>query len=241
MNGEIGSNQTVDINYDTNPGSTKRGRSLASLSSNSSHSSLGKKSSKILKPMSNNIENTRNDGINESLIVNQIEINNIMDSNRTNSDGSPSGETENTQTPTAGNTNEPTTTETPDTQEDTENAEILRGALHKTPIDVLIKHTKSTPDPDFPEDADIKTRLEAYSFNEIIKLPNISARDVSLWMIAESKKEISKTSPIFVAYRVIRTYANKTLEHDITTTFLTNVLQMNGHRWVSLYNDESTQ
>ena len=209
MNGETGSNQIVDINYDTNPVSTKRGRSIASLSSNSSHSSVGKKSSKILKPMPNNIENTRKDSINEPIILKRIETNNTMDSNRINTDGSSTGDTENIQTSTAGNTNEPTTTETPDTQEQTENAEILRGALHKTPIDILIKHIRSTPDPDFSEDADITTRLEAYAFNDIIKLPNISAREVSLRLIAESKKEISKTSPIFIVYRGIRTYANK--------------------------------
>ena len=87
--------------------------------------------------------------------------------------------------------------------------EILRGALHKTPIDLLIKHIKSTPDKEFPDAADITTRLEAYAFNELIKLPNVSAREVSLWIIAEGKKEISNTSPIFVAYRGIRAYANK--------------------------------
>ena len=135
-------------------------------------------------------------------------------------------------------------------------AEILRGALHKTPIDVLIKHIKSTPDPDFPEDADIKTRLEAYAFNDIIKLPNISAREVSLWLIAESKKEISKTSPIFIAYRGFKTYAIKITRarhHHMSgiicdpfvqksvASFSTNASQMNGHRRASHYNDESTR
>ena len=111
MNGETGSNQTVDINYDTNPLSTKRGRSIASLSSNSSHSSVGKKSSKILKPMPNNIENTRKDSINEPIILKGIETNNTMDSNRINTDGSSTGDTENiwmdTEGPITTTTNQP--------------------------------------------------------------------------------------------------------------------------------------
>ena len=57
--------------------------------------------------------------------------------------------------------------------------------------------------------ADLTTRLEAYSFNEVLKLNNISAREVSLWIITESQKEISNTSPIFVTYKGIRAYANK--------------------------------
>ena len=73
--------------------------------------------------MPNNIENTRKDSINEPIILKGIETNNTMDSNRINTDGSSTGDTENFQTSTAGNTNEPTTTETPDTQEQTENAE----------------------------------------------------------------------------------------------------------------------
>ena len=45
--------------------------------------------------MPNNIENTRKDSINEPIILKGIETNNTMDSNRINTDGSSTGDTEN--------------------------------------------------------------------------------------------------------------------------------------------------
>ena len=141
--------------------------------------------------------------------VTSLELNEIMDPHRHATDRNQIRESDETapQIATQTETNHLEDTNTP--IEDTGMTEILRGALHKTPIDLLIKHIKSTPDKEFPDDADITTRLEAYAFNELIKLPNVSAREVSLWIIAEGKKEISNTSPIFVAYRGIRAYANK--------------------------------
>ena len=143
------------------------------------------------------------------LNITSMEMNEIMDPHRKTNDGNQLREKDETegQNTTSAETSHQEDTTTP--VGDTGISEILRGALHKTPIDILIKHIKSTPDPEFPDDADITTRLEAYGFNELIKLPNVSAREVSLWIIAEGKKEISNTSPIFVAYRGIRTYANK--------------------------------
>ena len=138
--------------------------------------------------------------------VTSLELNEIMDPHRHATDRNQIRESDETapQIATQTETNHLEDTNTP--IEDTGMTEILRGALHKTPIDLLIKHIKSTPDKEFPDDADITTRLEAYAFNELIKLPNVSAREVSLWIIAEGKKEISNTSPIFVAYRGIRAY-----------------------------------
>ena len=114
---------------------------------------------------------------------------------------------------------EETTDRAEETNDDTK--EILGAALRTTPVYLLIKHIKSTPDPEFPDDADLTTRLEAYSFNEVLKLNNISAREVSLWIIAESKKEISNTSPIFVTYKGIRAYSNKITRTRHHHNFLT--------------------
>ena len=145
----------------------------------------------------------------EHLNITSMELNEIMDPHRQTNDRNQLRENDETESQTTTQTEINHLEDTITPVEDAGIPEILRGALHKTPIDLLIKHIKSTPDKEFPDDADITTRLEAYAFNELFKLPNVSAREVSLRIIAEAKKEISNTSPIFVAYRGIRSYANK--------------------------------
>ena len=86
MNSEIASNELSDNNSETNNGRTKRGRSLASLSSNSSHRSLGKKSSKILKPTLTNTE-MASERESEHLNITSMELNEIMDPHRQTNDG----------------------------------------------------------------------------------------------------------------------------------------------------------
>ena len=54
--------------------------------------------------------------------------------------------------------------ETADRAEEADNdtKEILGAALRTTPVYLLIKHIKSTPDPEFPDDADLHSDLRDY-------------------------------------------------------------------------------